>query len=112
MLLHSDMNLNPGPTSSKDFQSFWKRFENYWLRFLYSKVNNILPKLDALKTTAGNTKAAVISIIESKIDNSVSTDEIGIPCYCVLRYDRKRYMGQELHVISGRSYISLNQKYL
>ena len=105
MLLHDVVNLNPGPTSSKDFQRFWKRFENYWLRFLYSNVNSILPKLDALKTTVGNAKAAVISITESKIDNSVSNDEIGIPCYCVLRYDRKRYMGQELHVMSGRSYV-------
>ena len=60
---------------------------------LYSNVSNILPKLEELKTIVGNTKAAVISITQSKIDNSVSNAEIGIPCYCILRDDRNRYRG-------------------
>ena len=61
---------------------------------MYSNANSILPKLDELKTILGNAKAAVISITESKIDNSVSNAEIGIPCYGILRYNSKKYGGR------------------
>ena len=43
---------------------------------MYSNANSILPKLDELKTILGNAEAAVISITESKIDNSVPNAEI------------------------------------
>ena len=68
---------------------------------MYSNVSSILPKLEELKAIIGNTKAAVISITESKIDNSVSNAEIVIPCYCMVGI----YIGEQLHVMLGRIYV-------
>ena len=74
---------------------------------MYSNVNSVLPKLDELKTIVGNTKAAVISKTESKIDNSASNAEVGIPCYCILRYDRKRYGGRVACYVGQDLYFNL-----
>ena len=79
LLLSGDISLNPGPTPNSISQSFWKPFENKGLHFLHLNINSILPKLDELKTIAGNTKAAIIGITESKVDNSVSDSEVEIP---------------------------------
>ena len=79
LLLSGDISLNPGPTPNSVSQSFWKPFENKGLHFLHLNINSILPKLDELKTIAGNTKAAIIGITESKVDNSISDSEVEIP---------------------------------
>ena len=84
LLLSGDISLNPGPTPNSVPQG---------IHFLYLNINSILPKLDELKTIAGNTKAAVIGITESKVDNSISDSEVGIPGYCVLLCDRNRNGG-------------------
>ena len=55
LLLAGDISLNPGPTPKSISQSFWKPFENKGLQFLHLNINSILPKLDELKTMAGNT---------------------------------------------------------
>ena len=60
---------------------------------MHLNINSILPKLDELKTIAGNIKAAIIGITESKVDNSISDSEVEIPGYCILRCDRKRNGG-------------------
>ena len=93
LLLSGDISLNPGPTPSSVSQSFWKPSENKGLHFLHLNSNSILPKLDELKTIAGNTKAAIIGITESKVDNSISDSEVEIPGYCILRCDRSRNGG-------------------
>ena len=93
LLLSGDISLNPGPTPNSVSQSFWKPFENKGLHFLHLNINSILPKLDELKTIAGNTKAAIIGITESKVDNSISDSEVEIPGYCILRCDRNRNGG-------------------
>ena len=64
---------------------------------MYSNVNSVL----------ANTNAAVISITESKIDNSASNAEVGIPCYCILRYDRKRYGGRVACYVGQDLYFNL-----
>ena len=84
LLLSGDIGSNPGPTPSSVSQSFWKPFENKGLHFLHLNINSILPKLDELKSIAGNTKAAIISIAESKADNSISDSEVEIPGCCIL----------------------------
>ena len=84
LLLSGDISLNPGPTSNSVSQSFWKLFENKGLHFLHLNISSILPKLDELKMIAGDTKAAIIGITESKVDNSVSDSEVEIPGYCIL----------------------------
>ena len=93
LLLSGDISLNPGPTPNSVSQSFWKPFENKGLHFLHLNINSILPKLDELKTIAGNTKAAIIGITESKVDNSISDSEVQIPGYCIFRCDRNRNGG-------------------
>ena len=61
---------------------------------MHLNINSILPKLDELKTIAGNTKAVIIGITESKIDNSISDSEVEILGYCNLRCDRNRNGGK------------------
>ena len=60
---------------------------------MHLNINSILPKLDELKTIAGNTKAAIIGITESKVDNSISDRQVEIFGYCILRCDRNRNGG-------------------
>ena len=93
LLLSGDISLNLGPTPNSLSQLFWKPFENKGLHFLHLNINSILPKLDELKTIAGNTKAVIIGITESKIDNSISDSEVEILGYCNLRCDRNRNGG-------------------
>ena len=93
LLLSGDISLNPGPTPISVSQSFWKPFENKGLHFLHLNINSILPKLDELKTIAGNTKAAIIGITESKVDNSISDSEVEIQSYCIFWCDRNRNGG-------------------
>ena len=71
---------------------------------MHLNINSILPNLDELKTITGNTKAAIISITESKVDNSISDSEVEIPGYWILQCDRTE-MGEELHVMLGRIYV-------
>ena len=93
LLLAGDISLNPGPTPISISQSFWKPFENKGLHFLHLNINSILPKLDELETMAGNTKAAIIGITESKVDSSISDSEVEIPSYCILQCDQNRNGG-------------------
>ena len=93
LLLSGDISLNPGPTPISVSQSFWKPFENKGLHFLHLNINSILPKLDELETMAGNTKAAIIGITESKVGSSISVSEVEIPGYCILQCDQNRNGG-------------------
>ena len=92
-LLSGEISLNPVPTPNSVSQPFWKPFENNGLYFLHLNINSILPKLDELKVIAGITKAAIIGIIESKVDNPTSDSEVEIPVYCILLFDRNRNRG-------------------
>ena len=76
--LSGDISLNPGPPPNSVSKSFWKAFENNNLHFLHLNINSILPKLDELKTIAGNTKAEIIGITESNVDNSISDSDAEI----------------------------------
>ena len=60
---------------------------------MHLNINSILLKLDELKIIAGNTKAAIIAITKSKVDNSISDSEIEIQVYCILRCDQNRNVG-------------------
>ena len=111
LLWYGEINLNRVPTSSRDFQCFWKPFENYGLCFLYSNANSILPKLDELKTILGNAKAAVISTTESKIDNSVPNAEIWTHVTAFSNII-VRNMGEELHLMLGKIYVSIWEIFL
>ena len=52
-----------------------------------------MPKIDQVRLIAHKTNAAILGLSESKIDNSVSDNEISISGYNVLRNDRNKRGG-------------------
>ena len=58
---------------------------------LHINVNSLLSKSDELKDVVGHTKPAILGITESKLDSSVSDQEVNISVYIILRSDRNRY---------------------
>ena len=69
-------------------------FDKRGLHFLHLNINSLLLKIDELRHIARLTNAAVIGISESKLDDSVSTSEIQIDEYDLLRCDRNRHGGR------------------
>ena len=92
ILLSGDVSLNPGPCqytpyNDDKFEPFRKRV----LHFLHINVNSLLSKIDELRDVVGHTKPAILGITESKLDSSVSDQEVNISGYSILRSDRNRY---------------------
>ena len=56
-------------------------------------ISSLLPKIDELRYVAKLSKAAVIGISESKLDDSVLSSEIQIKNYDLIRSDRNRHGG-------------------
>ena len=63
------------------------------LPFLHININSLLPKTDELKCIANKTKAAIIGIMESKLDHTVPDLEVNLTGYDILRCDRNRNGG-------------------
>ena len=84
LLLSGDISLNLGPTPNSLSQLFWKPFENKGLHFLHRNISSILLKLNELKTMAGNTKAVINGITESKVGSSICNSKVEIRGYCIL----------------------------
>ena len=76
LLLFGDISLNPGPLLNSVSQTFWKSLENKGLHFSDLSINSILLRFDELKMITVNTKAAIIDITESNIDNPLSDSEV------------------------------------
>ena len=94
ILLSGDVSLNPGPSqyppyNDDKFEPFRKR----GLHFLHINVNSLLSKIDELRDVVGHTKLAILGITESKLDSSVSDQEVNISGYSILRSNRNRYGG-------------------
>ena len=92
ILLSGDVSLNPGPSqyppyNDDKFEPFRKR----GLHFLHINVNSLLSKIDELRDVVGHTKPAILGITESKLDSSVSDQEVNISGYSIFRSDRNRY---------------------
>ena len=84
MLLPSgDISLNPDPPHHNQLQprSEWSVFNSRGLHFIHLIVNSLLPKIDELRNIAKLSNAAVISIRELKLDNSVLSSEMHIDNY-------------------------------
>ena len=83
LLLSGDISLNPGPphNNQQQPQSEWIVFNSRGLHFIHLNVNSLLPKIDELRNIAKLSNAAVISIRESKLDNSVLSSEMHIDNY-------------------------------
>ena len=83
-------NINFGTSSSIDN---WKVFNKRGLHLIHLNINSLLSKIDELRAIAKKSRAAVIGITESKLDESVTDGEINIDGYEVIRSDRNRHGG-------------------
>ena len=63
------------------------------MHFLHINVNSLLSKIGEFRYIVGQTKPAILGITETKLDSSVSDQEININSYSVLRSDRNRNDG-------------------
>ena len=83
-----DVSLNQYlPDNDNKFEPFHKR----GLHFLHINVNSLLSKIDELRDVVDHTKPAILGITESKLDSSVSDQEVDITGCSILRSDRNRY---------------------
>ena len=76
------------------------------LNLLHLNVNSLLPKIDKLRYIAKLSKAAVIGITESKLDNCILDSEIQIDNYQIICCERNRKGGGDAcYVRNDLSYI-------
>ena len=68
-------------------------FKSKGLHFIHLNARSLLPKISELRLLAAKTKAAVIAISESWLDQTVGDGEIYIDGYCLERKDRNRNGG-------------------
>ena len=94
ILVSGDVNLNAGPSQYlPDNDDKFEPFRERGLHFLHINVNSLLSKIDELRDVVGHTKPAILGITESKLDSSVSDQEVDVSGYSILRSDRNRYGG-------------------
>ena len=96
LLLAGDIETNPGETffnnelpPNNRFQIFRKR----GMHFTHININSILPKIDELRMMASETKCVLISLSETKLDETIQDEEIKIQGYNLIRNDRNRNGG-------------------
>ena len=58
---------------------------------LHINVNSFLSKIDELRDVVGHTKPAILGVTESKLDSSVSDQEVNRSGYSILRSNRNKY---------------------
>ena len=63
-------------------------------------ANSLLSKIEELRTLAINTNISVLGITETKLDNTVSNEELKIDGYNLLRSDRNKNGGGGLFATS------------
>ena len=95
LLLSGDVSLNPAPVqiSPPVNVNIWELFNKEGLHFLHININSLLPKIDELKCIPNKTKATIIGITESKLDDTVPDLEVNLPGYDILQCDRNRNGG-------------------
>ena len=110
LLLSGDISLNPGPVYNNQSLHSNERnvFRSKGIHLIHLNVNSLLPKIDEIRYIAERTKAAVIGITESKVDESIFQSEIQIDNYDLFQCDKNRNGGGVACYI--RSDISYVQK--
>ena len=92
ILLSGDVSLNAGPSQYlQDYDNKFEPFRKCNLHFLHINVSSLLSKIDELRDFVDHTKPAILGITESKLDSSVSDQEVNISGYSIFRSDRNRY---------------------
>ena len=71
----------------------WKAFNKRGLHLIHLNINSLLSKIDELRAIAKKSRATVIGITESKLDETVLDGEINIDGYELIRSDRNRHGG-------------------
>ena len=111
LILSGDISLNPGPGYNNQslHSNEWNLFRSKGIHLIHLNVNSLLPKIDEICHIAERTKAAVIGITESKLDESIFQSEIKIGNYDLLRYGRNRNGGVvACYIRSDISYVQKN----
>ena len=95
LVLSGDISLNPGPITGSQQHNYdqWAVFIKRGLHFVHININSLPPKIDELRYIAKLSKAAVISISESKLDDSVLSSGIQIENYELIHSERNRHGG-------------------
>ena len=75
------------------YTDYFTKFKKKGLHFIHCNARSLLPKLSEVKIVAMKTEAAVISITESWLDESITNAEIHIDNYNIVRSDRSRNGG-------------------
>ena len=78
---------------SENHEKCFDIFKNKGLHMIHINARSLLPKMSEIRLLATRTKAAVISITESWLDESVTNAEVNIHDYRVVRSDRNRHGG-------------------
>ena len=71
----------------------WAVFKNKGPHFVHIKINSLLPKIDELRYLTKLTNASIVGNSETKLEDSLSSNEIEIEGYDPLRLDRSRRGG-------------------
>ena len=110
LLLSGDISLNLGAVYNNQslHSNEWNVFTSKGIHLIHLNVNSLLPKIDEICCIPKRSKAAVIGITESKLDESIFQSEIQIYNYDLLRCDRNRNGGGVAWYV--RSDISYVQK--
>ncbi|KAJ8046701.1 RNA-directed DNA polymerase from mobile element jockey [Holothuria leucospilota] len=88
------------PSAALDEQ--FECFNQKGLHFIHLNVRSLIPKLSELKLLAVRTKATIIALSETWLDDSVTNAEISIEGYSVLRRDRNRNDGGVCLYVSNK----------
>ena len=87
---YEQTNIDYGKPNSIDN---WKVFNKHGLHLIHLNINSLLSKIDELRAIAKKSRATVIGITESKLDETVLDGEINIDGYELIRSDRNRHGG-------------------
>jgi hypothetical protein len=63
------------------------------LVFVHLNARSLINKVDQLRILAESTKASIIGVTETWLDNTISDSEISIPDFSIVRNDRDRHGG-------------------
>ena len=98
----STVHAMPKPSTYEDQYEHFQCFKKKGMHFIHLNVRSLLPKVSEIRLIARQTKATVISITETWLDNIICDAEIDIEGYTILRKDRNRNGGGVCMYISSK----------
>ena len=100
--------MNNGLPPQNKFLNFRKR----GMHFTHININSILPKIDELRLIASEIKCVVISISETKLDETIQDEEINIQGYNLIRNDRNRNGGGVACSIRNDIHFNIREEFI